>query len=88
VNLASRPFEMQETAMKTFVARFVRPSGLVGVIHIMASSSVCAMLHAMTQVSGATDMSVRPSRRAALLAQYPARALDGTASVRASAQEV
>jgi hypothetical protein len=72
--------------MKTFVARFVRPSGLVGVIHIMASSSVCAMLHAMTQVSGATDM--RPSRRAALLAQYPARALDGTASVRASAQEV
>jgi hypothetical protein len=73
--------------MKTFVARFVRPSGLAGVIHIMASSSVCAMLHAMTQVAGATDMSVRPCRRAALLTQYPARALDGTPSGRAAARQ-
>jgi hypothetical protein len=57
--------------MKTFVARFVRPSGGVGVIHIMASSSMAAMLGAVKQVSDATGMSVRPSRHAALLAQYP-----------------
>jgi hypothetical protein len=53
--------------MKTFVARFVRPSGVEGVIHVMASNSVCAMLETMRQVDGASGLLVRPHRRAALL---------------------
>jgi hypothetical protein len=57
--------------MKTFVARFVRPSGAIGVIHIMASSSVCAMLEVMNKEKDATGLNVQPSRLAALLTHYP-----------------
>jgi hypothetical protein len=53
--------------MKTFVARFVRPSGVEGVIHVMASNAVCAMLEAVRHVDGASGLLVRPHRRAALL---------------------
>jgi hypothetical protein len=71
--------------MKTFVARFIRPSGGVGVIHIMASSAMGAMLSTMKQVSDATGVSVRPIRHAALLVQYPTSATpDAEASARSS----
>jgi hypothetical protein len=78
VVLALRTWGSQEARMKTFVARFIRPSGGVGVIHIMASSSMSAMLSAMRQVSDATGMSVRPVRHAALLVQYPVNASERT----------
>jgi hypothetical protein len=57
--------------MKTFVARFVRPSGAIGVIHIMASSSICAMLDVMNKEKDATGLNIQPSRLAALLTHYP-----------------
>jgi hypothetical protein len=57
--------------MKTFVARFVRPSGTIGVIHIMASSSVCAMLEVMNKEKNTTGLNVQPCRLAALLTHYP-----------------
>jgi hypothetical protein len=67
--------------MKTFVARFVRPSGAIGVIHIMASSSVCAMLEVMNKERDATGLNVQPCRLAALLTNYPnAGSADKTSS--------
>jgi hypothetical protein len=71
--------------MKTFVARFVRKSGAVGVVHIMASSSVCAMLDAVHRVGDVTGLSVRPHRRAALLVPYPQHHGDDASAERASA---
>lgn len=64
--------------MKTFVARFVRPSGAVGVVHVMASSSVCAMLDVVKQVGGGSVLSVRPCRRAALLLPNPSKPSQGS----------
>jgi hypothetical protein len=72
---------MSGETMKTFVAHFVRPSGSIGVIHIMASSSVCAMLEVMNKEKDATGLNVQPSRLAALLTHYPQKAPFKTAAL-------
>ncbi|WP_301256669.1 hypothetical protein [Eleftheria terrae] len=53
------------------MARFVRPSGERGVVHLMASSSIVAMLDVLERQGPLSMVSVSPQRVAALLAAGP-----------------
>ena len=58
--------------MNTFMARFTRPNGEQGVIHVMAESTALAMLEVMRRLGPLSNIDVKARRRAALLVNKPA----------------
>ncbi len=57
--------------MQTFVAQFIRPNGESGVLHLVADSSLDAMLEVFITEGQVRSLTLQPQRRAALL-QAPA----------------
>ena len=57
--------------MQTFVAQFIRPNGESGVLHLVADSSLDAMLEVFITEGQVQRLNLQPQRRAALL-QAPA----------------